>query len=185
MSPQPPSAKPPPASRRILRIAIWGLDAQPMADAVWAHSQSQAGWSERITVQAHTLLDPSAAAPDYQHWLANELKESGKPHLSLLIPSQTSARITEASELLLRAALQDAGVSYQVLYGTTTAEQILNAANAIVLTAKTVLPSSENACFSITNTTQPVHPRMRSWSCEKCSDPECEHRLFTGLTTAA
>jgi hypothetical protein len=23
--------------------------------------------------------------------------------------------------------------------------------------------------------------RLRAWNCEKCSDPVCEHRLFTSL----
>ena len=27
--------------------------------------------------------------------------------------------------------------------------------------------------------------KMRSWGCEKCSDPVCEHRLFTSLRLAA
>ena len=27
--------------------------------------------------------------------------------------------------------------------------------------------------------------KMRSWGCEKCSDPICEHRLFTSLRLAA
>ena len=29
--------------------------------------------------------------------------------------------------------------------------------------------------------TAPLAMRLRAWDCEKCSDPECEHRLFTSL----
>ena len=25
--------------------------------------------------------------------------------------------------------------------------------------------------------------RLRAWDCEKCSDPECEHRLFSALAS--
>lgn len=65
-------------------------------------------------------------------------------------------------DALVRQALADAGVAYRVVYGTG-AERLQNALGAI------------DASFG---------PTTRSdwqWLCEKCSDPECEHKLFTRM----
>jgi len=63
----------------------------------------------------------------------------------------------EAADALLRQALQDAGVAYQVIYGTGPAR--LRAAMAIVE------PS-------------PQAPKRWTWNCDRCGDADCEHRLF-------
>ena len=61
----------------------------------------------------------------------------------------------------LRAQLHARGIAYGVVYGRH--EQRLR--NALRL----LEPEAEQK-------------RNWSWVCEKCSDPDCEHRLFTGLT---
>ena len=68
-------------------------------------------------------------------------------------------------DALVRSALERAGIPYRVIYGT--GPQRLAAA----LHALAQAPAQEIAPAS----------RPWIWSCEKCSDPECEHRLFTGL----
>jgi len=79
----------------------------------------------------------------------------------------------EPTDRLLRAALSGAGISFAVVHGSG-GERLANAWNAI------------NA---IAGSEAQVHARGRadakpaawSWSCDKCSDPACEHRLFSDL----
>jgi hypothetical protein len=78
-----------------------------------------------------------------------------------------------AREMQLRAALLQAGVAHQVLHGPPDA-QLRSALEAIDLIAACALPESAGARFH-------SKQRLRPWGCEKCSDPECEHRLFTAL----
>lgn len=68
-------------------------------------------------------------------------------------------------DALVRGALELAGIPYRVIYGT--GPQRLAAA----LHALAQAPAQEG--------TQASRPWV--WSCDKCSDPACEHRLFTGL----
>lgn len=62
----------------------------------------------------------------------------------------------------VREVLAQAGVAFRVVYGQGE-ERLKNALAAIE-----GHPDGE------------IVPR-RAWNCEKCSDPDCEHRLFTGL----
>jgi hypothetical protein len=69
-----------------------------------------------------------------------------------------------------RGPLAQAGWSYQVLYGGLDAA--LRAVHAALPQALRAPPAPRSMS----------HPqRLRAWACEKCSDPECEHRLFTAL----
>ena len=182
-----PSPSRPAAPHQILHIAFWGVDAETLARDVQTHALTQPGWTERLHITAHDLPHANcqeSSQEAMQTWLATELQTCGtRPHLSLLVPSESTPSAV-VGDLQLRNALISANVGFQVLYGATTAERIRNTANAIALTAKAILPSSERACFVVSDIAKPIHPRMRSWSCEKCSDPECEHRLFTGLLPA-
>jgi nicotinamide riboside kinase len=60
----------------------------------------------------------------------------------------------------LRAALQDAGIAYGVVYGTGP-QRLHNALRLLV--------------------PQDTPPVRWTGMCEKCSDPDCEFRLFTAL----
>jgi nicotinamide riboside kinase len=70
--------------------------------------------------------------------------------------------VREPVDALVRQALQKAGVPYRVIYGSGP-ERLTNALVAL----KQLRPQ--------------VAERNWTWNCDKCSDPECEHRLFTGL----
>ena len=88
-----------------------------------------------------------------------------------------SARGAEAQDASLRACLQSAGVAFHVVYGTgpqrlRSALQAL--ASAGVLAAGLVAREDDGA----------EGRRPWTWQCEKCSDPDCEHRLFTRLREA-
>lgn len=92
----------------------------------------------------------------------------------------------------LRRQLQASGTPYRVVYGST-ARRVSTALAA----AQALQASSPSTAVSITRA--PVGSadgrrdedddqgslKMRSWGCEKCSDPICEHRLFTSLRLAA
>lgn len=63
----------------------------------------------------------------------------------------------------VRSMLGGAGVPYRVVYGSGD-ERVRNALAAI------------DASLA------PREPRRTwVWQCDKCSDPDCEHRLFRGL----
>lgn len=88
-----------------------------------------------------------------------------------------SARGAEAEDASIRTQLQAAGVAFHVVYGTgpqrlRSALQAL--ASAGVLAAGLVRREDDGAEGS----------RPWTWNCEKCSDPDCEHRLFTRLREA-
>ena len=69
--------------------------------------------------------------------------------------------VREPVDALVRAALDRAGVPYRVVYGQGP-QRLANA-----LFAMEALKRSGT--------------ETRPWTCEKCADPDCEHKLFTGL----
>lgn len=75
----------------------------------------------------------------------------------------------EQTDALVRALLQRAGVPYRVVYGSGDAR--LQAA----------LAALRAAGLAGSAAVRDEAPSSWTWSCEKCSDPDCEHRLFTGL----
>lgn len=91
----------------------------------------------------------------------------------------------EAQDAALREALSRAGASYRVVYGHGE-QRVKSALKAIKNIANTADQPSADSDFDATaehrtGRTAPA-ARLRAWNCEKCSDPECEHRLFTALT---
>ena len=81
-----------------------------------------------------------------------------------------SPAIREATDALLRRELQAAGIPFQTLYGPVDI-RVQQALRAIgnVLGRPLVADRPEWA------------NGRRPWVCEKCSEPDCEHRLFTDL----
>ena len=77
----------------------------------------------------------------------------------------------EDVDALVRSLLQRAGVPFQVVYGSGPAR--LQAA-LVALASAGVLPDS-----LVERPAPEGGRRAWKWMCEKCSDPECEHRLFT------
>jgi HTH-type transcriptional regulator, transcriptional repressor of NAD biosynthesis genes len=81
-----------------------------------------------------------------------------------------SEAIRDATDAVLRRELQLAGIAFQTIYGQGPArlEQALRVLGR-ALRLDLVAP---NPAWS---------QGRRPWTCEKCSDPDCEHRLFSGL----
>ncbi|MGV3572973.1 MAG: AAA family ATPase [Ramlibacter sp.] len=90
-------------------------------------------------------------------WVADGLQRDG-PH------------VREPVDRLVREGLARAGASYQVVYGTGPA-RLAGALDALarlgVAGAQAGRPAEAG--------------RPWTWNCEKCSDPACEHRLFSRL----
>lgn len=97
--------------------------------------------------------------------------------LDLPCPAEERAS-QEALDAQLRVALQGAGVTYRVIYGQGDT-RVANALNAIKSIAINTYPTGGNEVFDLENGMH--NQRLRAWNCEKCSDPVCEHRLFTSL----
>ena len=92
-------------------------------------------------------------------WVADGLQRDG-PH------------VREPVDALVRGALRRGGISYAVVHGRGD-ERLANAWRALNLAAMAEAPASR----------QPADDAKDGWrwSCDKCSDPACEHRLFSDL----
>lgn len=90
-------------------------------------------------------------------WVADGLQRDG-PH------------VREPIDALLRAKLAVGGISYQVIYGSGE-ERLANALQACGVSSARPMREGASARWL--------------WACDKCSDPECEHRLFSRLTNAS
>lgn len=82
-------------------------------------------------------------------------------------------QVPEPVDRLLRERLSEAGIAYRVVYGSGE-ERLHNALLAIESAAAISLPGDAQALSARRE------GQTRPWRCGKCSDPECEHRLFTG-----
>ena len=74
--------------------------------------------------------------------------------------------------------LANAGQPWQVIYGqgNTRCQNALNTIDSIAKTHHLTLARVENDAEN--------GPKARwGWSCEKCGDADCEHRLFTSLVS--
>lgn len=88
-----------------------------------------------------------------------------------------SGAIRESEDNLLRAALTEAGVKFQVIYGwgDTRVAKALKAIDAADCSA--LIVGSTNAAQNGN-----AGGKLKwQWNCEKCSDSSCEHRLFSEL----
>jgi nicotinamide riboside kinase len=96
-------------------------------------------------------------------WVADGLQRDG-PH------------VREPVDALVREALARADVGFRTVYGRGE-ERLANAIAAIDPFIAPWVPGLASAGA----TASEGAPRAWVWTCDKCSDPECEHRLFTSL----
>ncbi|OUM01036.1 hypothetical protein [Variovorax sp. JS1663] len=138
-------------------IALFGADNSGKAVLAEALSQrlEQRGVAATLVVAPLSERSPHALA-----------LEAYRNALILLVASASPTPVDDA----LRAALIGAKLGFAVVHGDG-AEQLANAWNAIGAPADSddrgSAPPEANATWS--------------WACDKCSDPTCEHRLFTEL----
>lgn len=67
------------------------------------------------------------------------------------------------------------GTNFQVLYGTP-GERLTQAMNLIKARVSQPIKSA-----SLPNSDASDRRKPWLWSCDKCSDPQCEHKLLTAL----
>ncbi|MEJ8839135.1 AAA family ATPase [Ramlibacter sp. AN1133] len=90
---------------------------------------------------------------------------------------QRDAASRERADALLRDHLQHAGVAYQVVYGH--GPQRLRSALQALAAAGLLPPALRQGAGA-----GEAGGAGWVWACDKCSDPACEHRLFTRLKNA-
>lgn len=89
--------------------------------------------------------------------------------LILLMGLESQAKDMNAADQAIRAALTRAGTVYDVLYGSME-ERLAQALGLIEKQLTGAGPRSPTK-----------NSRPWIWVCDKCSDPQCEHRLLTDL----
>jgi nicotinamide riboside kinase len=101
-------------------------------------------------------------------WVADGLQRDG-PH------------VREPVDARVRAALGGANLPYTVVHGRGT-ERLANAWNAINSIAERAGGEGRRVRGGSSKDGTDASPgSVWTWPCEKCSDPACEHRLFSDL----
>ena len=146
----------------ILKVALAGAAGSGKAQLLFALNQAleNGGLSGVVVVVYPAAFAASAPA---------------SCDLTLLMGLETRHRDMQPADQQVRTALASNGTSFQVLYGTSE-ERLAQAMNLITTrvsqpTKSATLPNSE-----VSDQRKPW-----LWSCDKCSDPQCEHKLLTAL----
>lgn len=150
-------------------VAICGAEGSGKHDLVTALSKALCASSLNFTIIEPLNGDASAADLTL---LCGLEPPPGYQASGLLKPD---LRVAEDSRL--RTALIRSGVSFQVIYGLGDArlENAMRAISALEKTSPCVDATGDTA-FGVTPS-----PKKWRWACDKCSDPQCEHTLFTQL----
>ncbi|MBO9677857.1 MAG: hypothetical protein J7556_06445 [Acidovorax sp.] len=134
------------------------MQAEPLDVALFGGTDA----AELATALRHRLVPGVLLACDPQP------EPCGAPAVVLLLGGSPDASAW-------RDLLAQAGWSYQVLYGEGAAQRLDAALRALHV----ALPAALREAPAPRTIDAPQ--RLRAWACEKCSDPQCEHRLFTAL----
>ena len=163
---------------RPLRLALLGTSDAALRLLVDAlkEAASGSGWHVDIETPAHTpALQTELTGFDLV--LLAGLESAGHHG------TDAAHEQAQQAEQALRTALAGADMSYQVLYGTP-AERLARALHALeALLAMSAPASRPVGAAGSTNLVSWPKPRPKPWvwSCDKCSDPQCEYRLLTDL----
>ena len=139
-------------------IALLGAEGNAKARLAEALTQRLAGRGMAATV----LVAPASTASFDEDDIA---AYRACARILLIAPALPSA-----ADDALRKALADARLSFAVVHGEGP-DRLANAWNAI-----DTLAEPEGGAQAARD-----REGTWSWSCEKCSDPVCEHRLFSDL----
>jgi nicotinamide riboside kinase len=96
------------------------------------------------------------------------------------------AHVRAPVDAALRDILHAATIDFEVIYGL--GEQRLQAAIQALNAMHSIAPHAENTrvnALKIPENNMAMTPQPWIWTCDKCSDPDCEHRLFTRLRSKA
>ena len=132
-------------------------DTSALMVAIYSAMLFEDGTLYRFALQRQATYDATLVTGLDLPWVADGLQRDG-PHVRAPI------------DALVREALQQAGVPYQVVYGVGTARL----ESAVAALARMGIGQDDPQRLAASR--QPS-----AYACEKCSDPECEHRLFRRL----
>jgi hypothetical protein len=158
-----PSALPPLTSLAIALFDACSGGASRLAESL-SRTLAESGIDARV--MAFDAVTPNLRTAEVSAVFLRGLGSSARAGLSL-----------QAADDSLRAALSSAGAAYQVLYGSD-AESMAQVLGAIQN------PGTARSATAIQSKQEPrssLGPAPWVWLCDKCSDPQCEHRLLTAL----
>lgn len=137
-------------------------DTTPLMTAVYSHMLFDDESLYPMALAHQALYNSTLVTGLDLPWVADGLQRDG-PHVRAPV------------DTLLRQALDRAGIAYRVVYGQ--GHQRLN--NALLALG---LPGEDDTARMTRNNAQfAINEGRTVWQCNECSDPECEHKLFTGL----
>lgn len=154
--------------RTLARQLREALDAQGLAEVVIADASALMAAARRELQSDDRSLWPAALAGQRRIGLSLLMGLDLPATPDSRLPSSPATR--EAIDSLLRRELQAAGIAFQTVYGQGAGrlQAALRAVGAAL--GRELLPDD---------------PLLREgsgrWACEACSDPDCEHRLFSAL----
>lgn len=137
-------------------------DTTPLMTAVYSHKLFADESLYPFALAHQSSYDLTLLTALDLPWVADGLQRDG-PH------------VREPADAMVRNALHSAAIPYQAVYGQGL-DRLENAINAINSIASNPIPTCRNG-------TKRRENRLRNYVCEKCSDPDCEHKLFTELTS--
>jgi len=141
---------------------------------------------EASACAASVVMDPAhltaASLAGYDLILLMGLETPGHGSNQGGLPA-INAQIRESADQSIRTALLQAGVPYQVIYGSED-ERLAHALAALEPLLKPAGKRPRQSPGSVggpdsAGKTRPWVPWV--WVCDKCSDPQCEHRLLSDL----
>ena len=137
-------------------------DTTPLMTAVYSHLLFADDSLYPMALAHQALYDSTLITGLDLPWVADGLQRDG-PH------------VRGPVDTLVRQALDRAGIAYRVVYGQ--GHQRLN--NALLALG---LPGEDDNARMIRENAQfAINDGRTVWQCNECSDPSCEHKLFTGL----
>jgi HTH-type transcriptional regulator, transcriptional repressor of NAD biosynthesis genes len=176
------------------------------------HEQAEIALTQRLRIEQASRALSAAAKPDQTSWIIadttplmtaiySEFIFSDASLTPSAISYQTSfdftlltgldmpweadgiqrdgAHVRAPVDALLRERLQDGKISFEVIYGMS--EQRLQAALRASNTTHLIANYPYLAGGEGLKRSNKSAPTL-IWTCDKCSDPTCEHQLFTRLT---
>ena len=158
----------------LLKIALTGAPRTGKSELASALNDAARALAWPVQVVVSDTPAPQSELTSYNLVLLMGLEAAAaSPPLN----TPAGALAQEAADQSIRTALARAAVPYRVLYGPGQ-ERLAHARCALeslLERAKPRLPPSS-----------PEKPPSAAnqpwvWLCDKCSDPQCEHRLLTGL----
>lgn len=136
--------------------------------------------SASVAIVSAPLLAASLAGYDLILLMGLELPVRGLDMGDLPALTARMNEVREAADQSIRAALRQAGVPYQVIYGSAE-ERLTHALAALEPLLKTAGQRLRHNPGAVDGPDSAGKTRPWVWVCDKCSDPKCEHRLLSDL----